>query len=104
MIGKAANLNDPITNGLERAAKLLGMTVAEVRNRVTVTVTVNGAIEIGRAPGVMQVTFRAPVPAGRSRPGRLRARELLPLTRGHAKRAAGRKSIRHRSKGAHVCL
>lgn len=108
MIGKAANLNDPITNGLERAAKLLGMTVAEVRNRVTVTVTVtvtvNGAIEIGRAPGVTQVTFRAPVPAGRSRPGRLRARELLPLTRGHAKRAAGRKSIRHRSKGAHVCL
>jgi formamidase len=33
------------------------MTVAEVRNRATV----NGAIEIGRAPGVIQVTFLAPL-------------------------------------------
>jgi len=57
VIGKAANLNDPITNGLERAAKPLGMTVAEVRNRVTV----NGAIDIGRAPGIMQVTCLAPL-------------------------------------------
>jgi formamidase len=57
VIGTAANLNDAITNGLERAAKLLGMTVAEVRNRATV----NGAIEIGRAPGVIQVTFLAPL-------------------------------------------
>ena len=59
VIGTAANLNDAILNGLERAAKLLGMTVAEVRNRATV----NGAIEIGRAPGVVQVTFLAPLPA-----------------------------------------
>ena len=29
----------------------------EIRNRATIT----GAIEIGRAPGVVQVTFRAPV-------------------------------------------
>jgi formamidase len=57
VIGTAANLNDAITNGLERAAKLLGMTVAEVRNRATI----NGAIEIGRAPGVIQVTFLAPL-------------------------------------------
>lgn len=57
VIGTAPNLNDAITNGLERAAKLLGMTVAEVRNRATV----NGAIEIGRAPGVIQVTFLAPL-------------------------------------------
>ena len=57
VIGTAANLNDAITNGLERAAKLLGMTVPEVRNRATV----NGAIEIGRAPGVIQVTFLAPL-------------------------------------------
>ena len=57
VIGTAANLNDAITNGLERAAKLLGMTVAEVRNRAAV----NGAIEIGRAPGVIQVTFLAPL-------------------------------------------
>ncbi|WP_430464751.1 acetamidase/formamidase family protein [Tabrizicola sp.] len=57
VIGTAANLNLAIENGLERAAKLFGMTVAEVRNRATV----NGAIEIGRAPGVIQVTFLAPL-------------------------------------------
>ncbi|WP_103258450.1 acetamidase/formamidase family protein [Tabrizicola aquatica] len=57
VIGTAANLNDAILNGLERAAKLLGMTVPEVRNRATI----NGAIEIGRAPGVIQVTFLAPL-------------------------------------------
>ncbi|MEX0431304.1 acetamidase/formamidase family protein [Spiribacter insolitus] len=57
VIGTAANLNDAIDNGLERAGRLLDMTVAEVRNRATV----NGAIEIGRAPGVIQVTFLAPL-------------------------------------------
>lgn len=57
VIGTASNLNAAIDNGLARAAQLLGMTVAEVRNRATV----NGAIEIGRAPGVIQVTFLAPL-------------------------------------------
>lgn len=57
VIGTAANMNAAIDNGLERAAKLLGMTVPEVRNRATI----NGAIEIGRAPGVIQVTFLAPM-------------------------------------------
>ena len=57
VIGTAATMNAAIDNGLERAAKLLGMTVPEVRNRATV----NGAIEIGRAPGVIQVTFLAPL-------------------------------------------
>lgn len=57
VIGTAANLNAAIDNGLQRAATLLGMTVAEVRNRATI----NGAIEIGRAPGVVQVTFLAPL-------------------------------------------
>lgn len=57
VIGTAANLNLAIENGLARAAQLLGMTVAEVRNRATV----NGAIEIGRAPGVIQVTFLVPL-------------------------------------------
>jgi formamidase len=33
------------------------MTVPEVRNRATIT----GAIEIGRNPGVIQVTFLAPI-------------------------------------------
>ncbi|MEC5292941.1 acetamidase/formamidase family protein [Aurantimonas sp. C2-6-R+9] len=57
VIGTAPNLNAAIENGLERAAKLLDMTVPEVRNRATI----NGAIEIGRAPGVIQVTFLAPL-------------------------------------------
>ncbi|TCM74912.1 acetamidase/formamidase family protein [Rhodovulum steppense] len=57
VIGTAANLNDAIANGLERAATLLGMSVPEIRNRATIT----GAIEIGRAPGVIQVTFLAPL-------------------------------------------
>ncbi|HHX90800.1 MAG TPA: acetamidase/formamidase family protein [Paracoccus sp.] len=57
VIGTAANLNAAIDNGLKRAARLLGMSVPEVRNRATI----NGAIEIGRAPGVIQVTFLAPL-------------------------------------------
>ena len=57
IVGTAANLNEAIENGLDRAAKLLGMGIPEVRNRVTI----NGAIEIGRAPGVIQVTFLAPL-------------------------------------------
>lgn len=57
VIGTAANMNAAIDNGLERAAALLGMTVPEVRNRATIT----GAIEIGRNPGVIQVTFLAPI-------------------------------------------
>ncbi|MEA5160645.1 acetamidase/formamidase family protein [Cereibacter johrii] len=57
VIGTAATLNAAIENGLSRAATLLGMTVPEVRNRATVT----GAIEIGRAPGVITVTLLAPM-------------------------------------------
>lgn len=57
VIGTAANMNAAIVNGLERAAKLLNMTVPEVRNRATI----NGAIEIGRDPGVIHVTLLAPL-------------------------------------------
>jgi formamidase len=57
VVGTASNMNDAIVNGLERAATLLDMTVPEVRNRATI----NGAIEIGRNPGVIQVTFLAPL-------------------------------------------
>ena len=57
VVGTAATLNAAIENGLQRATDLLGMSVPEVRNRATV----NGAIEIGRAPGVIQVTFLAPL-------------------------------------------
>jgi len=57
VIGTGADLNVATENGLERAAALMGMTVPEVRNRTTIT----GAVEIGRHPGVVQVTFRAPI-------------------------------------------
>jgi acetamidase/formamidase len=66
VIGTGPDLNSATDNGLQRAAELLGMTVPEVRNRATIA----GAIEIGRHPGVVQVTFRAPADA-------LEARGLL---------------------------
>jgi formamidase len=59
VIGTGPDLNAATDNGLERAAALLGMSVPEVKNRATIT----GAIEIGRHPGVVQVTFRAPLSA-----------------------------------------
>ena len=70
VIGSGPDLNSATDNGLARAAELLGMSVPEVMNRATVT----GAIEIGRHPGVVQVTFRAPV-------DRLEARGLLSYAR-----------------------
>ena len=57
VIGTAAGMNDAIVNGLTRAATLLDMSVAELRNRATI----NGAIEIGRDPGVVHITFLAPL-------------------------------------------
>ena len=68
VVGSGPDLNSATDNGLERAAWLLEMEVPEVRNRATIT----GAIEIGRHPGVVQVTFRAPL-------DRLEKRGLLPL-------------------------
>jgi formamidase len=66
VIGTGPDLNSATENGLARAAELLDMPVPEVMNRATIS----GAIEIGRHPGVVQVTFRAPV-------DRLEARGLL---------------------------
>ena len=57
VVGTGPDLNSATDNGLARAAQLLGMDVAEVKNRATIA----GAIEIGRHPGVVQVTFRAPL-------------------------------------------
>jgi formamidase len=57
VIGTGPDLNTATDNGLARAAELLGMSVPEVKNRATIS----GAIEIGRHPGVVQVTFRAPI-------------------------------------------
>ena len=56
-VGTGPDLNAATENGLARAARILEMTVEEVKNRATIT----GGIEIGRHPGVVQVTFRAPV-------------------------------------------
>ncbi|NOY85975.1 MAG: acetamidase [Deltaproteobacteria bacterium] len=57
VVGTGADLNKATENGLQRAADILGMSVPEVKNRATIT----GAIEIGRLPGVVQVTFLAPL-------------------------------------------
>jgi acetamidase/formamidase len=57
VVGTGPDLNTATDNGLARAADLLGMTVPEVKNRATFA----GGIEIGRHPGVVHVTFRAPV-------------------------------------------
>jgi len=57
VVGTGRDLNTATENGLNRAAALLEMSVPEVMNRATVT----GAIEIGRLPGVVQVTFLAPL-------------------------------------------
>ena len=70
VIGTGPDLNSATDNGLERAAELLGMDVPEVKNRATVA----GAIEIGRHPGVVHVTLRAPL-------DRLDERGLLPYVR-----------------------
>ncbi len=70
VVGTGPDLNAATDNGLSRAAELLGMSVPEVKNRATIT----GAIEIGRHPGVITVTLRAPL-------DRLEKRGLLPLVR-----------------------
>ncbi len=57
VVGTGANLNSATENGLQRAAELFGMDVSEIQNRATI----NGAIEIGRHPGVVQITFLVPV-------------------------------------------
>ncbi|HYY29806.1 MAG TPA: acetamidase/formamidase family protein [Chthoniobacterales bacterium] len=59
IVGSGPNLNSATQLGLQRAADLLSMTVPEVMNRATIT----GAIQIGRHPGVVQITFLAPLTA-----------------------------------------
>jgi len=57
MVGSGANLNEATDNGVARLAGLLGMPTEEVLNRVTIS----GAVEIGRLPGVVTVTMLAPL-------------------------------------------
>ena len=68
VIGTGPDLNSATDNGLaprRRAAR--HDACPEVMNRATIT----GAIEIGRHPGVVQVTFRAPGGRGSSERGLL---------------------------------
>ncbi|MEM1567816.1 MAG: acetamidase/formamidase family protein [Thermofilaceae archaeon] len=57
VIGSGPTINEAAARGFERAARLFGMSVEEVRNRVTVT----GAVEIGRLPGIVQVSLQVPI-------------------------------------------
>ena len=57
MIGSGPNLNDAVGCGVDRMAKLLGITPEAVKNWVTLT----GGVEIGRLPGTVTVTMMAPI-------------------------------------------
>jgi acetamidase/formamidase len=57
VIGSGANLNEATDNGVARLANLLDISAEEVLNRVTIS----GAVEIGRLPGVVTVTMLAPL-------------------------------------------
>lgn len=56
-IGTGGTINEATDNGMERASKVLGISLPEVMNRSTIT----GSIDVGRLPGVATVTFLAPV-------------------------------------------
>lgn len=57
VIGSGDDLNQATQNGLERAAKLTGLSVPEIQNRATIS----GSVEIGRLPGVVKVGFLCPL-------------------------------------------
>jgi acetamidase/formamidase len=56
-IGTAATINEATDNAIARAARVLGVSQAEVRNRCTVT----GSVEIARLPGAVQLTMLVPM-------------------------------------------
>jgi acetamidase/formamidase len=58
-IGTAATINEAADNAIERAAAMLGISQAQVRNRCTIT----GGVEIARLPGAVQLTMLAPLDA-----------------------------------------
>jgi acetamidase/formamidase len=57
MVGSGANLNEATDNGVTRLSELFGLSKEELMNRVTIT----GAVEIGRLPGVVTVTMMVPM-------------------------------------------
>ncbi len=58
MVGSGANLNEATDNGVARLGELFKLSKEEVMNRVTIS----GAVEIGRLPGVVTVTMQVPLP------------------------------------------
>ena len=56
-IGTGPTLNEATDNAMQRASQVLQMTLAEVRNRCTIT----GGVEIGRLPGVVQLNMLVPL-------------------------------------------
>jgi len=57
IIGSGATINDATENAYARAETLLGMSEGEIRTRCTFT----GGVEVGRLPGVVQLTMLAPM-------------------------------------------
>ncbi|NUE01130.1 acetamidase/formamidase family protein [Halorubraceae archaeon YAN] len=57
VVGSGATINDATENAFDRAGKLLDMSVGEVRSRCTFT----GGVEVGRLPGVVQLSLLAPM-------------------------------------------
>lgn len=56
-IGTGPTLNEAADNAMQRACDVLQLTLAEVRNRCTIT----GGVEIGRLPGVVQLNMLVPL-------------------------------------------
>jgi acetamidase/formamidase len=57
IVGSGATVNDATENAFDRASHLLDMSEGEIRSRCTFT----GGVEIGRLPGVVQLTMLAPM-------------------------------------------
>ena len=58
-IGTGPTINEATDNAIERAARLLGIGQAQVRNRCTIS----GSVEIARLPGAIQLTMLVPMDA-----------------------------------------
>ncbi len=78
VLGSGSFVNAAADNSVQRASKLLGMTVDEVKNRATIT----GAVEIGRLPGLVQLNILVPR-------GRLEGLGILHLVEAQYGAAAG---------------
>ena len=57
VVGTGSDLDTAIQCGIERLAKIADMSEGETRNRITIS----GGVEIGRVPGVVQVTAQLPL-------------------------------------------